>query len=124
MEIAIKQGKLLIEEGVTAIGERVFENGEMQEVEFPNTLKLIGFSSFAHCKNLRTLEIPEGVLGIGNEAFYGCEKLEEVSIPTTVERIENAFHGCPNLRKVRAPFHLIPEIAKQTSSSVMLFVND
>ena len=125
MEIStVKEGKLIIKEGVTAIGERVFEGEEMQEIEFPRSLKLIGFSAFANCKNLKEVIIPDGVTHIGSEAFRDCKNLESVSIPTTVEKIEIVFCNCPNLRKVVAPRHLISKIAMETSIEVLLFMKE
>ena len=42
--------------------------------------------------------IPDSVKVIGYGAFLGCEKLRSVSVPKSVEIVEGAFEGCPNIR--------------------------
>ena len=45
--------KVVIKEGITGIGD----------------------SAFAHCDNLKVVEIPSGVNQIGRNAFNGCKNL-------------------------------------------------
>lgn len=68
--------KIVLEEGITGIGQYLF----------------------SHCENLTSLEISESVSHIGEYAFYNCANLQEVILPDTVEIIDaGAFDGCPRL---------------------------
>lgn len=47
---------------------------------------------YRYASELESVEIPEGVTVIGTAAFEGCFSLESVNLPSTLERIEdNAF---------------------------------
>ena len=70
---------LIIEFGVTSIGENAF-NG---------------------CNNLSYLSIANSVTKISTEAFRNCSKLASVTIPSSVTNIySNAFNGCSNLHNI------------------------
>ncbi|MCR5042614.1 MAG: leucine-rich repeat domain-containing protein [Bacteroidaceae bacterium] len=73
---------VLIENGVTSIGECAFQN----------------------CTNLSSVTIPASVTSIGNGVFIDCEKLTTVSIPASVTTIgESAFGYCSNLTSIEIP---------------------
>ena len=57
--------KVIIERGVTSIGEY----------------------AFAMCGSLESIEIPDGMTSIGKYAFNGCESLENIKIPAGVTSI-------------------------------------
>ncbi len=58
---------VVLEDGVTSIGERAFD----------------------HCSSLTVVTIPGSVLSIGNKAFYYCTSLSRVTIPGSVTSIES-----------------------------------
>lgn len=69
---------IVVEEGVTAIGEYGFAKcSNVTSASLPSTLTNIEWSAFRDCKNLTTLEIPSSVTHIGAYAFDGCEKMVE-----------------------------------------------
>lgn len=69
---------IVVEEGVTAIGEYGFAKcSNVTSASLPSTLTNIEWCAFEDCKNLTTLEIPSSVTHIGAYAFDGCEKLVE-----------------------------------------------
>jgi len=69
---------IVVEEGVTAIGEYGFAKcSNITSASLPSTLTKIHWCAFEDCKNLTTLEIPSSVTHIGAYAFDGCEKLVE-----------------------------------------------
>ena len=68
--------KVLIQDGVTSIGEKAFSQCEsLTEVYLPNSLTKIGASAFIGCTKLQSIRLPAGVSSIGDYAFSDCEKL-------------------------------------------------
>lgn len=70
-----------IPEGVTGIGENVF-NGctGLTSVTIPAGVTTIGDSAFWNCSSLTTLTVPGSVIAIAGWAFYSCKKLESVFV--------------------------------------------
>lgn len=69
---------IVIEEGVTSIGDFAFFNYGKNCV-IPNTVCSIGVNAFRF-SGITSLEIPHGVNSIGNYAFSECYYLEKVTI--------------------------------------------
>lgn len=94
--------RVVIEEGVTSIGDNAFVNFENLEiVEIPNTVTKIGVRAFEGCKRLNSITIPRTVTRIGNRAFEGCTSLKSITIPGTVARIgDRTFKGCTGLKSI------------------------
>ncbi len=70
----------------------------------PNSVKTIGYTAFADCKQLLDVVIPYSVTTIELYAFSDCEGLTEVTIPNSVTTIEHsAFFDCEGLTKVMLP---------------------
>lgn len=71
--------RLIIEEGVTAIGEYCFLD----------------------CKTIKTISVPDSLRRIDKCAFAGCEGLTEVTLPNGVEELDfGVFERCTNLAKL------------------------
>lgn len=71
---------VLIEEGVSSIGE----------------------CAFSGCESLRAVRIAEGVVSIGERAFSSCAALTSIYIPKSVEVIgSSALDGCGSLEKIK-----------------------
>ena len=87
--------EIIIPEGITEIGEGVFEDcTQIEKVTLPSTLKVIGAEAFKDCANLKEINIPYGVTTIGEHAFENCTSVYMV-LPDTVTTIEDgAFAGC------------------------------
>lgn len=127
--------KIVIDEGVTSIGNNAFDFFEYNnecctnlEVFLPSSLERIGGSAFAgthiesidipssvkvinswafYRTDLRNVVWPSSVKIIPESCFYDCYKLEHVTIPRGVTRIgEDAFKSC-NLSRI-----IIPESVK------------
>jgi hypothetical protein len=75
-------GEIVVEEGVTGIGEHAFAAlRNVTAVSLPDTLESIGRGAFQGCSGLISLAIPAGVDAIGDEAFSGCDSLEILYLP-------------------------------------------
>ncbi|MBR3105036.1 MAG: leucine-rich repeat domain-containing protein [Lachnospiraceae bacterium] len=80
--------KLIINTGITEIGDRAFEGYGFETVILPSSVEAIGKYAFGHCLELQNVTIPEGVRSIGMAAFEACLKLEAIRIPASVTSIE------------------------------------
>lgn len=119
---------LIIQKGVTAIGNYAFQDWEfLESVELPEGLTQIGYHAFAGCEKLTSITIPSTVTAtaknIGGRCFWhsglqtitfaegttviphsicgGAENLTTVNLPRTVTEIQNyAFSGCTALEDI------------------------
>jgi hypothetical protein len=86
------------------IGQEAFCNcSELREFSFKNTNKLQTISSmaFAHCDNLKVVELPPSLITIGRYAF-ALTRLRHLRIPKGVQTVErSAFFGARGLRDIQ-----------------------
>ncbi len=69
--------KVVIDQGVTSIGDRAFEDCySLTSVIIPDNVTSIGESAFVYCSGLTRVTIPDSVTSIGESAFEFCEGLE------------------------------------------------
>lgn len=105
---------VVIENGVTTIGEYAFENCTLLEsVVIPDSVEKIGKYAFSGCSALKRISLPDSIAQIGDHAFR-ASGLEAVKIPEGVTLLgEGMFARCPNLQTVELPSTLqtIREIA-------------
>ena len=96
---------IVIEDGVTAIGDCAFKNcAQLTTIEIPESVVQIGGGAFYGCSSLTGLFFPGNVTEIGVCAFYGCTDLTSVNIPKTVKRIgDDTFYNCRSLTKLVLP---------------------
>ena len=116
--------KLVINEGITAIGNWIFASSisQLNELVLPSSLKSIGDNAFAECTNLNTVVIPGSVENIGASAFRNCNitsltigdgcktigayafqnsAISKLELPESIETIAaGAFSGCSKLETV------------------------
>lgn len=78
-----------------------YGNDNLISVYLPDTIEMLGNSSFENCTNLKDIELGS-LKYIGNFAFNNCYKLSKVEIPTTTETIgQYAFANCSNLIEMK-----------------------
>lgn len=63
---------VIIEEGITEIGEEVFRGRFVQTIQLPGTLKRIGKGAFSR-SNLECITLPDGLEEIGDACFRGVQ---------------------------------------------------
>ena len=86
---------VVINSGVTSIGNSSFSNLSLTSITIPNSVTKIGDSAFFYCPRLTSVTIPNSVTSIGSSAFYGCTNLTNITIPDSVITIgQNAFKNC------------------------------
>ncbi|MBR5188251.1 MAG: leucine-rich repeat domain-containing protein, partial [Clostridia bacterium] len=109
---------IVVEEGVTSIGNRAFRDLEhVLSVKLPTTLKTIGKYAFVNCLKLKTLSFSSGLETIREGAFDNCEALMSVRLPETLKTLERkAFYGCSSLKCIDVP-------ASVTSFGDLVFSN-
>lgn len=105
MECTGNISRLLVAEGITAIGDNVFQDGNLlTEIILPRTVTSIGRNSFAGCKWLQKVIGAQSVRTIGNRAFSGCGSLEEVELGESLREIgRGTFENCISLREITLP---------------------
>ena len=94
--------RVVIENGVTSIGDRAFDNcTEIKGISISDSVESIGSSAFRDCSSLTSIVIPNSVESIGSYAFSGCSGLETVTLGNGLKTIEyDTFCDCTSLKSV------------------------
>lgn len=89
---------------VTAVKGGGFSVEDLEEISFPDTVKIIGDRAFADCEALEKVTLSKALESIGKGAFWGCTQLKEIQLPDTVNSIgDSAFGACYRLKKIVIP---------------------
>ena len=129
---------VVIQEGVTSIGNRAFGGCGLTSVTISNTVMSIGKEAFYEAgltsinippsvtsigenafmsSDLTSVALSEGLTNIGAGAFCYCSELASITIPESVTSIgEYAFNGCSSLTSVS-----IPESVTNIEAGVFIF---
>ena len=73
---------------------------DIESVNVGQGIEMIGYQSFAMCKNLRRVSLQDSVTIIGNNAFYECSSLEEINLNSVTSIGEHAFYECTSLGEI------------------------
>lgn len=102
--VSEKISKIVIEAGVTSIGDHAFYSCNIESITIPDSVTSIGEYAFNGCSSLTSVTIPDSVTRIGVQAFCGCGGLTSVKIPDGVTSISSgAFSYCRSLTSVVIP---------------------
>lgn len=112
--------KVIVEEGVIALGEGCFSDTNIEEITLPQSLtslcennRYFSFSRspFRFCDELQRIEIPPKVTEIPEDCFRRCGSLREIVLPEGLNRIgSGAFSSCDSLEELVLP-STVEEIA-------------
>ena len=95
---------VVIESGVTSIGNSAFFYSSLTSITIPDSVTSIGDYAFSNCSSLASITIPDSVTSIGDSAFQGCSSLMSITIPDSVTSIgQGAFSGCSSLKSITIP---------------------
>jgi hypothetical protein len=75
---------------------------DLSDIDFTK-LEIIGHGAFGHCYPLKSINLPS-VRRVDRSAFSHCTAITDAVLGKDLERIEqNAFIGCPSLRRIAIP---------------------
>lgn len=95
---------IILEEGLTKIGERAFARTGITEIDIPSTVTVIDCEAFISCKKLKKISLPKKIQKLGHSAFSSCESLEEIVLPENLTSIESfLFEDCSSLKEIEIP---------------------
>lgn len=129
--------RIVVEEGVTTIGDYAFWNKtRVRSITLPESLASIGELAFGAGSFLKEINLPDSIAYIGNNAFASCHMLTSIRLPASLKKIEPfTFYRCQSLLEITIPdsvvsidFHafdectclekiVLPPSVKQISSS-------
>ena len=72
--------KVIIEDGVTSIGNDAFKYSSIGDISISNTVEKIGSAAFLRSNRLIEVKIPDSVTDIGVSAFSLCENIVTVTL--------------------------------------------
>lgn len=83
-----------IENGVESVGDYAFCSTLIKNIIIPDSVKTLGYGTFASCSYLESATIGNGIETIPECAFVDCARLTSLKIGKNIKTIkENAFAG-------------------------------
>lgn len=97
---------IVIEDGVTAVGDGAFMGlTKLESVTLPDTgLTKIGEAAFYGCSSLMEIDIPDSVYTVFDYTFKNCTSLESVRLSKILIKVgQGAFENCTSLANIFIP---------------------
>lgn len=92
---------LVLNDGITSIGDRAFASCQMTSVIIPDSVTKIGDQAFYLCRDLTDIKLSDNLEIIGINAFSGCNGLTHITIPDSVKSMgSDTFARCTKLSNV------------------------
>ena len=97
-----EETKLNIPENVTMIAD--LGNTNINKIEIPETIHMVGSGAFTSCNNLEELVLPDSVTYMGNSLVFQNKNLKKVTLPSNMQSIsEMTFYECKELKEINIP---------------------
>ncbi|MBH1940764.1 leucine-rich repeat protein [Mobilitalea sibirica] len=87
-----KLTKVIVTEGIEAIGNSSFYDTKLSDVTLPDSLITIGDYAFFNNKSLKSINLPPKIMSIGTKAFYRTG-ISKVRVPASVKEIRREAFG-------------------------------
>lgn len=71
--------KIIVDEGVTKLGDYIFERCDVTEVSLPTSLRELGMFVFGGCEYLEEIELQSATRTFGIGVFYHCSSLKKIT---------------------------------------------
>lgn len=118
--------KIVIEEGVTTVGDRLFYysgGSALEEVVFPeNSLTSIELGAFRNSTSLTSITLPDSLTYLGRVAFYDCKNLESLVFGGDNSKLDTLYDqtitNCNKLTTITLPASMTNLVCKNGGTSV------
>jgi len=70
---------IVVDEGVTKLGDYIFERCDVTQVSLPTSLRELGMFVFGGCESLQEIELPKRTTTFGIGVFYHCQSLKKIT---------------------------------------------
>lgn len=95
----------------------------LKTVNIPTSVRLISANCFGYCSSLETITIPDTVTHIGH-AFLYCSSLKTLRIPRSIDALADfGFEGCDNLMSISMPLSIMDSVDFERMEQVALSMN-
>ena len=99
-----KVKEILIEDGVTYIGDWAFYRVCVEEIVVPETVEAVGIFCFRYSPTLRNLVLPDSLKFLDDYAISRNYELESIRIGNSLETVGTAgFNNNPSLKEIILP---------------------
>lgn len=96
--------RVVMNEGLTSIGEMAFFNSGIQEIVFPSTLQQLAPDLFYYCDRLKRVDLSHTQITRIPESAFACSGVEEVLLPSALTSIgTQAFMITEHLKSAVIP---------------------
>ncbi len=96
--------KIILPPSIKELEEKVFFESKLKEIQILGKIFEIPRETFEFCQDLETLDLPNTIKMIGARAFYNCRKLTDFKLPNQIETIGDfAFAYCVSLKEFYIP---------------------
>lgn len=95
---------VIIEPGITTIGDHAFSSIYFDSISIPDTVTYIGVEAFWGNRKLKSVTIPESVTKIEHDAFNTCMAMTSAVVNARITTLEaDTFSACVSLSTVKLP---------------------